>query len=297
LEVVVGKTSKGRAIVAAALLASGCGGGSPTSTPPVTLAPSTPTPASTGTPTPIPTATSTPATIAATCPLGKGTVNTACNRTSASFLAEVDAAIDKLVADRPEIFDTRDLAGPREYKVKDIDAYYAGVVRNLNAQGFCAGFDLAELQVKSSNDFNDQYDIMISQGYVRRGAGSYRSTCSPAAFPLDPEDVIAQVRVAFYGLRCLDPNRVPPRNGEGKIPVNCFGDVTASPKTKDGHDVDSRIHGEKIDWVLRQEDRYVRLDDTNITFNKTLFGLVPGHFSLCATVRGLEGCLNGEVIP
>jgi hypothetical protein len=297
LEVAVGKTSKGRAIVAAALLASGCGGGSPTGTPPVTLAPSTPTPASTGTPTPVPTATSTPATIAASCPLGKGTVNTACNRTSASFLAEVDAAIDKLVADRPEIFDTRDLAGPREYKVKDIDAYYAGVVRNLNAQGFCAGFDLAELQVKNSNDFNDQYDIMISQGYVRRGAGSYRSTCSPAAFPLDPEDVIAQVRVAFYGLRCPDPNRVPPRNGEGKIPVNCFGDVTASPKTKDGHDVDSRIHGEAIQWVLRQEDRYVRVDDTNITFNKTLFGLVPGHFALCATVRGLEGCLNGEVIP
>jgi hypothetical protein len=263
----------------------------------VTLAPSTPTPASTGTPTPIPTATSTPATIAATCPLGKGTVNTACNRTGASFLAEVDAAIDKLVADQPEIFDTRDLAGPREYKVKDIDAYYAGVVRNLNAQGFCAGFDLAELQVKNSNDFNDQYDIMISQGYVRRGAGSYRSTCSPAAFPLDPEDVIAQVRVAFYGLRCPDPNRVPPRNGEGKIPVDCFGDVTASPKTKDGHDVDSRIHGEAIQWVLRQEDRYVRVDDTNVTFNKTLFGLEPGHFSLCATVRGLEGCLNGEVIP
>ena len=65
----------------------------------------------------------------------------------------------------------RDLAGPREYKVKNIDAYYEGVVQNLRAKGFCAGFDLAELQVKNTNDFNDQYDIMISQGYVRRGAG------------------------------------------------------------------------------------------------------------------------------
>ena len=293
----MGKTALGRSMVAAALLASGCGGGSPTSNPPVTLAPSTPTPASTGTPTPIPTATSTPPTIAAGCPLGKGTVNTACNRTSASFLAEVDAAIDKLVADRPELFDTRDLAGPREYKVKDIDAYYAGVAANLQAQGFCAGFDLAELQVKSSNDFNDQYDIMISQGYVRRGAGSYRSTCSPAAFPLDPEDVIAQVRVAFYGFRCLENGKVPPRNGEGKVPVNCYGFVTASPKNKNGDDVDSRIHGTQIQWSLRQEGQYVRLEDADVPFNKNLFGLEHGHFSLCATVRGVEGCLNGEVIP
>lgn len=293
----MGKKAFGRSFVAAALLASACGGGSPTSNPPVTQPPASPTPAPTPTATPSPTPSGTPNTIAAACPLGKGTVNTACNRTGASFLAEVDAAIDKLVADRPDLFDTRDLAGPREYKVKDIDAYYAGVVRNLNAAGFCAGFDLAELQVKNSNDFNDQYDIMIAQGYVRRGAGSYRSTCSPAAFPLDPEDVIAQVRVAFYGLRCLDATRVPPRNGEGKIPVNCFGDVTASPKTKDGHDVDARIHGDQIQWTLRQENRYVRVDDASVAFNKTLFGLEPGHFALCATVRGLEGCLNGEVIP
>jgi hypothetical protein len=299
VEVAVGKTSFGRSVVAAALIASGCGGGSPTSNPPVTVPASTPAPASTPipTPTPIPTATSTPATIAAACPLGKGTVDTACNRTGASFLDQVDAAIDQLVADRPEIFDMRDLAGPREYKVRNIDAYYEGVVQNLRAKGFCAGFDLQELQVKNTNDFNDQYDIMISQGYVRRGAGSYRSTCSPAAFPLDPEDVIAQVRVAFYGFRCLDAGKVPPRNGEGKVPVQCFGFVTASPKNKNGDDVDSRIHGTQIQWTLRQEGQHVRMDDADVPFNKNLFGLEPGHFALCATVRGFEGCLNGEVIP
>jgi hypothetical protein len=293
----VGKTAFGRSVVVAALVASGCGGGSPTSNPPVTLPQATATPVATATATPIPTATGTPGTITAACPLGKGTVDTSCNRTSAAFLTEVDAAIDKLVADRPEIFDTRDLAGPREYKVRDIDAYYEGVAQNLRAQGFCAGFDLQELQVKNSNSFNDQYDIMISQGYVRRGSGSYRSTCSPAAFPLDPEDVIAQVRVAFYGFRCIEDGKVPPRNGEGKVPIGCFGFVTASPKNKNGDDVDARIHGTQIQWNLRQEGQYVRLDDADSNFNKSLFGLEHGHFSLCATVRGVEGCLNGEVIP
>jgi hypothetical protein len=73
--------------------------------------------------------------------------------------------------------------------------------------------------------------------------------------------------------------------------------VTASPKNKNGDDVDSRIHGTQIQWSLRQEGQYVRLEDADVPFNKNLFGLEHGHFSLCATVRGVEGCLNGEVIP
>ena len=31
-------------------------------------------------------------------------------------------------------------------------------------------------------------------------------------------------------------------------------------------------------------------------FNKYLKGLDPGGFKLCATVQGITGCLNGEVL-
>ncbi len=31
------------------------------------------------------------------------------------------------------------------------------------------------------------------------------------------------------------------------------------------------------------------------TFNKNLDGERPGSFSLCATVKGVTGCLNGRV--
>jgi hypothetical protein len=278
--------------------AFGCGGGGGSSPTGGSVAPPpTPTPGSSTivqpTPTPTPAGPG-----ASSCPLGKGTVDTHCNRTAPVFMGDVDGAIDQLAAEHPEIFDTRDLSGPREYKVKDPDAYYKGVAAILRTKGFCADFDLVELQIKNSQDFNEQYDIMISQGYVRRGAGSYRNTCSPAAFPLDPEDVIAQVRVGFYGFRCLDETKVPPRNGEDKIPVNCFGNVTASPKNKNGDDIDSRIHGEQIEWALSQDGEHVRVDDqAGVPFNKTLFGLTPGHFTLCATVRGVQGCLHGEVIP
>ncbi|HET9316282.1 MAG TPA: hypothetical protein VFQ51_11880, partial [Vicinamibacteria bacterium] len=186
----------GRLVLVVGLGAFGCGGGGGSPTGGTATQP-TPTPSSSTIVQPTPTPTPSSGPTASSCPLGKGTVDTQCSRSTPSFLAEVDAAIDQLVQEKPEIFDTRDLAGPREYKVKDADAYYKGVAAILRTKGFCSDYDLVELQVKSTNDFNDQYDILISQGYVRRGAGSYRNTCSPAAFPLDPEDVIAQVRVAF----------------------------------------------------------------------------------------------------
>ena len=43
--------------------------------------------------------------------------------------------------------------------------------------GLCAAFDGEELQVKNSNDFNDQYDIELSTQHIRRGPSAYASTC------------------------------------------------------------------------------------------------------------------------
>jgi hypothetical protein len=34
-----------------------------------------------------------------------------------------------------------------------------------------------------------------------------------------------------------------------------------------------------------------------VAFNKTLVGVQEGNFRLCAVVKGVEGCLNGTVIP
>jgi hypothetical protein len=284
---VSGRTS----IVAAVLVAGLACSGSPT-TPPVTPPPATTPPVTTPPDPPV----TTPPSSAVNCP--KGTVDTFCSRGTASFLNELDAAIDKLVVDSPTLFDKNDLAGPREYKVKDLDLFYAGVIKNLQAQGLCAGFDLKEIQVKKDNAFNDQYDAVLGSGHIRRGSGSYRNTCSPAAFPLDPEDVIAQVRVGFFGIRCPD-GRTPPRNGEGKLPVGCIGSITASPKNKDGADVDYRIHGAQIVWSFDQEGDYARLDDDPASdFNKFVTGKNPGgDFDICAVVKEVKGCLRAAVIP
>lgn len=269
-------------------------GGSPTTpvTTPVTTPPTTVPAAAVGAPAPSPAPGA-----AASCRYGKGTVDTRCQRQAPRFVADVDAAIALLVQQEPQIFNLKDEAGPGGYLVLDQEKYIEGIMRNLRAKDFCAGFDLKELQVKNGNEFSEQYDVLISDGHARRGDGSYRSTCNPASFPLDPEDLIDSVRTAFFGFRCPD-GRALPRNGEGKLPVGCFGFVTATPKTKNNEDVDHRIHGDKIDWVLKQVGEIVRMDDaTESKFNKNLYGLNPGHFTLCAVVREVEGCLHGEVIP
>ena len=86
------------------------------------------------------------------CPFGKGTADTTCRKTTATFLDQVDAAIDLLAQQKPEIFNLQDQRGTGGYYVKDVDAYYEGVVKNLQATGVCAGFDYQYLNIKNTND-------------------------------------------------------------------------------------------------------------------------------------------------
>ena len=60
---------------------------------------------------------------------------------------------------------------------------FVGVIENLDRMGLCADFDGEEIQVKGSNDLNDQYHIITSNFILRRGESMYRATCFPASFP------------------------------------------------------------------------------------------------------------------
>jgi hypothetical protein len=173
----------GAAVAALASFLSVCGGKSQPAAPAESPAP----PPVTTPPTPL----ATPDALFS-CPLGDGSTAYGCQRTSPAFLPQVDQAIDKLVAEHPEIFDLTDQAGEGGFRVVSPGQYYVGVMRNLQEMGFCANFDGEEMQVKNSNDFNDQYHIMISSGYIRRGASSYRTTCYPASFPIGGSNLPTQ---------------------------------------------------------------------------------------------------------
>lgn len=105
----------------------------------------------------------------------------------------VDAAIDKLVQTSPGLFDrTLELnPGLKDYLILDVKGYFAGVVANLQAAGYCAEIDLFNdhrIKVKNAAAFSEDYNIStvdLGDGsYIQKNPAAYDRACQPAAFPL-----------------------------------------------------------------------------------------------------------------
>ena len=155
-----------------ALVFSACGGSTPASSP---TAAATPTPAATPSPNP---------TVGAYgCPLPSlPDLKNQCPTLTPQYSDIVNAAIDQTVGEHPEYFDLNDSFGGSNYRVLDRSKYIGTVVKNIQAKGVCSREELEEIQVKTTNEFNEQYNIWTSAGYIRRAPGAYITTCFPAQF-------------------------------------------------------------------------------------------------------------------
>ena len=133
-------------------------------------------------PTPAPSA-ATPRALGCGLPPGGGSGED-CPQESPSYMAEVEQAIDLAIFEHPEMINTQRARGCANcYQVLDTHNFPEEVGRNLEKRGLCTKYDGEELAVKSSNRFNDQYDILLAEGYIRRETtGAYRATCYPAWF-------------------------------------------------------------------------------------------------------------------
>ena len=145
-----------------------------------------PSPTPTPTPTPSPSPTPTPSPSASGCRLSsmpecgkaegpKGVYGCCKEERDWEFGEIVEKAIDRIQTERPQLFngDT----------VKDQDAYVRGVAEILQRDfGVCSkqGGPEDEIAVKNSNGFSEQFDILLSNGKIRRGG--YTVTCRPARF-------------------------------------------------------------------------------------------------------------------
>lgn len=241
----------------------------------------------------------TPPVLPPMCPEGLGHPEATCDGDAPGLhLDQVYAAVDELVEKRPELFDRERVIGHDGYKVLSDEAFYMAVAGLLQAQGVCAVWDYDEqLQIKSSAAMSEAYVLLDAKNFIRRDERRLWFTCVPAAFPLDPQDVVDRVRVGFYGIRC-EGERKPPRNGEGRLPMGCTGYVTATPKKKDDTDVDHRVHGPEIEWQLVSHGGRVTVSNySDIPFNKVVKAYSPGDVSLCATVQNHQGCLDIKVVP
>lgn len=132
-------------------------------------------------PTPAPTPAAPPQTSA--CPLpSMPDLKNQCPKLTPQLWEFVENAIQRTIREHPEYFDFSDDLGGGAYRVVDRDRYIKSVVANVQAQGVCSREEIEEIQVKNTNDFNEQYNIWVSSGHVRHGPRSYITTCFPAQF-------------------------------------------------------------------------------------------------------------------
>jgi hypothetical protein len=142
----------------------------------------TPTPTPTPTPGPTPTPTPTP-TPGPKCNLPASNPSSPfCTDDPEQLLGYVEAAITAATEAKPGLFDFNDKKCENCYRVLDIDGYISEVQRQLSAEGVCSDWDGEEIAAKNTNNFSEQYDILLASGYIRRGPGSYRGVCKPALF-------------------------------------------------------------------------------------------------------------------
>lgn len=226
------------------------------------------------------------------CPLGMGNKDAGCDSGEPVFADVVNAAVDRVIAEQLHLFPNRDITE----RVRDEEAIHVAIARILMAQGYCAGWDVRDLQVRNSNDFSEHYDLFDSRGFLYQDpARRFRSVCRPADFPLTAAEQIHSIRVGFYGIQCPAGVQRPP-NSAGRLPVGCLGHVTATPKDEFFGDIDARIHGPYITWELTQRREYVTMrGDENTEFNQALRAVRAGDFELCATVQGVRGCMAATV--
>ena len=169
----------GLCLVLSSVALASCGGSS-------SPAHQTPVPTPAATPTPAPTPALKALSVIPACALpASRPASPDCQKPAARIGGAVDAAIDRAMAVRPELFDFKDVnGGPR---ILDYTAYMTAVVAALGEAGFCGKVDAeGEIGVKTSNSFNEQWIIASRAGWnppsgnwvIRKYVGS----CSPATF-------------------------------------------------------------------------------------------------------------------
>ena len=240
-----------------------------------------------------------PAALSACDRIGYGDPKAQCGKSTPLLLGEISAAMDRIIAKQPGLFDKEAFAPWGDPRITDQDKFYAALIAELDSVGVCAKqkADSMTLSVKSNNDWSEEYQPVTSSRYPWRAQNSYLTGCSPASFPRAPIDHIDYIFVTAYSFRC-DPQsdlKLTTPGPKPAFPTTCDAYVTATPKTFDGVDVPPGVHGPEIDWELLVGN--VALDQWDSQkFNLMVHPSGPGPVKICATVQGVSGCLSGQVL-
>jgi hypothetical protein len=151
--------------------------------------PAQPTPAASATP--VPQATPKPPTQALSVippcalPASNPGASASCTKPNSRLGAAVNAAIDRVITERPDLFNLNDVdGGPR---ILNYDAYMTAVVAAIGEAARCGKVDAeGEIGIKENNSYNEQWIIASRAGWnppsgnwVQR---KYVGACAPSTF-------------------------------------------------------------------------------------------------------------------
>jgi hypothetical protein len=169
----------GLALVLGPFALARCGGASPAQPAPAPTVALTPTPAPTPPPQPL--------SVIPPCPLPASNpgLSADCGAPKSVLANDVNAAIDRVLTERPDLFNLNDVdGGPR---ILDYDRYMTAVVAAINLGGLCGKIDPeGEISIKQTNAFSEHFIVATKAGWnppagnwVRR---KYVGACKPAMF-------------------------------------------------------------------------------------------------------------------
>jgi hypothetical protein len=172
------RVSGGLGLALSASVLAACGGAS---------SPAQPAPAPIATPAPQPTPQRLPLSVIPPCalPASNPGASASCTKPQPRLDQAVNAAIDRAITARPDLFNFDDVnGGPRILKYDD---YMTAVVAALGEAGVCGRVDPeGEIGVKTGNSFNEQWIIASRAGWdpptgnwVQR---KYVGACTPSTF-------------------------------------------------------------------------------------------------------------------
>ena len=115
-----------------------------------------------------------------------GSANSFCvgQNFESAYAGDVRAALVELIAERPELFDTKDaLNADLSYRLTDTKAYVAAMVAKVRGKGYCA-MEEEELSVKKDNSMSENFDIVRTPGDRpdQYSLFVYKGRCHNAAF-------------------------------------------------------------------------------------------------------------------
>jgi hypothetical protein len=146
-------------------------------------------PAPVPTPTPVPSSTPPPLALSVippcTLPSSNPGASASCTKPQRRLADAVNAAIDRAITERPDLFDLNDVnGGPR---ILNYDAYMTAVVAAIGQGGLCGKVDAeGEIGIKEDNSFNEQWIIASRAGWNPPSSNwvqrKYVGACAPSTF-------------------------------------------------------------------------------------------------------------------